>query len=573
MKLLFLKKNRLVLLLILIPFLLNSCTNKIVIKKDATYYYNKAINFYINKEYKDSINFLSRALALNPSEEIRSKSYFYLGKESYLSGYYPEAVSFLTEYVHNYPKGDFFSEAVCILASITPQKCTSYFDKIKIELVPPKERGICLINLSLFQWREGRKLLALQDLIDSVKFLSPADKKIVKKFFESAYCTFPEEIRKKLLHIPAIKKLQHPQIDATIPHKTKIYTLLPLNGAYSPIGTQLLEDILYSFSSTEEVTIGNTWGDPLLARLYFRTIPDKITPILSGPILSWELKQILLLNKLKKIPILTVNSSYNGISRNPFIFRVNLTPESIAKKIVTFARENNLVNFALFFPDNKYGKNYAHLFSEEVTSTGGRIVWEIKYDPHTRNFRYYFWKVLGIKDRKGEDAYFKQLKETEPHFPVDAVFIPDTWDTVSFLIPQFGYFGMDKLIFLCTRDAISPRNTDILQDYKVFAAASFYAFSDDPAIEAFEESFENYLNRIPEYWDAYQVIESQIIKTCYRKKMSREKFRKCVLREKGFQTFLGNIKFKPNGEAIIPLKIFTVEDDEWKETEEKITSK
>ncbi len=572
----------------------SGCIRKKFIKKTPTSIFNAAMDKYLTKNYSSAIVLLKKALRYSPTEPTKEETIFYLGKSNALVDNYPEAVSYLTRYIKEYPSGAYLSEAICILSGLNPSLAKPYLNKVNLQLVPQEKwKGYCLINKALENWEKGNRIGALYELENSLQLLNNSSKikALIKSGFYSLSVTEKNEVGyygtflRDLYILYKAENGHNKQLDkfrkindpnllnqftmlkkqfALFRKESNLtpYVLLPLNGAYAPIGTKLLEDIFYALQSSTQVIIGNTWGDRIFTRLFLKKIGQKINPISLGPVLSWDLQEAMNINKSLKIPILTINSSLPLKNNGGFTFRINLTPEEIVKKLVDFAMSRGLKKFAIFRPKSEYGETYANLFSREVLSRGGKIIWEIDYPENTRDFRYYFWKVLGIKNKDDEKKFFDQLKEKQLEVPVEAVFIPDNWNTVSFLIPQFGYFGMNELTFLCTRDAINPRNTDILGDYDVYAAASFYPFSDTPAVEKFEEEFEDKVGRVPSYWDAYQVIAASILQKCLDRK-NRFDLRKCITRQSGFNTFLGNIRIKENGEAVIPIRIFTIRDDEW----------
>ena len=592
----YLKTNKFLILLSLV--LLASCAGLKVVKKTPEDFYNSAITSFSQRKFEEARKYLLKSLSMKPSGEIKANALFYLGKIFYAEKLYSRAITYLTSYIEAYPEGKYFSEAVCLAGNIKPPSLKKWYEKIKPDLIPSGiEKGKCLANVGLIYWEKKKygKALQILDLASSEfnskkirNFLYAIEKNILYSIpvseligikFNSAHLSDllilklaeegdfthlasyqpsdDEELNKKFEYLKKIVEITHASAPA------RIFLLLPLNGAFAPVGTKLLEDTLYAINISSPISTGNTWGDRIFTALYFRQMRKKMNPVSIGPVLSWDLKEVLRLNRKFKIPVVTINSSFSELENDPYIIRINLTPEKIVKRLVDFAFKNGWKKFAIFNPENEYGATYANLFSREVTSRGGEVIWQIQYEENTQDFRFYFWKVLGIKDREDEKAFFENLKKKEYKPPVDAVFIPDSATTVSFLIPQFGYFGMDKLNFLCTRDVINPMDTDVLGDYTVFAAGNFYAFSDTAEVELFEEEFENHLGRVPTYWDAYQFIATRIVTYCSNRARSRSEFINCIKRPEGFKTFLGKIKIKSNGEAEIPVKIFSIKENEW----------
>jgi ABC-type branched-subunit amino acid transport system substrate-binding protein len=122
--------------------------------------------------------------------------------------------------------------------------------------------------------------------------------------------------------------------------------------------------------------------------------------------------------------------------------------------------------FAVLFPDDPYGQEYAHLFWDEVLKRGGTIQGAQPYSPDETDFRAPIQRLVGtyyVSDRQKE--YKARLKEWEakrsarsdnpdgllpPIVDFDAIFIPDNTRAVGQIAPMLAYNDVDNVALLGT---------------------------------------------------------------------------------------------------------------------------
>jgi len=563
--------------------------------------YNSGIDNFISHKWNKAVIDFKKAEKLSLDKEDLNRLYFYRGKSYYFLHKYPNAVSDFINYYNNAPTGEFIHETRCLMAAIYPLKYVKELNNVKFNLVPVNIKKKCMLLYSSFLIKQSDYINSLINL-NEIREITDNDnlKNAINLLIKETYFSLPDTVEVQLENLnnyfydlSILKEIKNGNwdnlnnfvVDKSIPDEIlydykyynsyykkltvsaspKFYIFLPLSGPYSTIGVRIFQDFIYGLSVSAPITLGDTWGDMVLSSLYWDEIEKQTNPFVFGPVLRWEVNEVVPQNFIYRIPSITINSSSKLVQNDKFMIRDNLTPDVLIKELVKFSMDNGKKTFAIFQPDNDYGDTYATLFSQEVESRGGKIKWQVKYKENEKNFRFYFWKILGIKDRDEEREFFNSLKSKELDLDVDAVFIPELPNETGFLIPQFAYFGMKKMIFLGTRDWLkSEQLAESLGKYEVYIPGVFNPFSDEPKIEDFVDQYEFNLGKTPTSVDFFTYEVSKIFNVCYNLSRSRKDTINCLKRKKGFDVPEGIIRFDQFGEVIRPINIYTVKKWQWK---------
>ncbi|MEK7358706.1 MAG: penicillin-binding protein activator, partial [Bdellovibrionota bacterium] len=166
-------------------------------------------------------------------------------------------------------------------------------------------------------------------------------------------------------------------------------------------------------------------------------------------------------------------SQKSGITKaGDAIFRNALTSQMQMQQLAEVAIKTlGLKRFAIVYPNDAYGTEYANLFWDEVKARGGEIVGAQSYDADTKDFSPQVQRLTGtfyLEDRASEyqqrlRAYQEKnpkrsLRSSAPSIedilpPIvdfDAVFIPETATGVGQIVPSFAYNNVRGIRFLGT---------------------------------------------------------------------------------------------------------------------------
>jgi ABC-type branched-subunit amino acid transport system substrate-binding protein len=134
-------------------------------------------------------------------------------------------------------------------------------------------------------------------------------------------------------------------------------------------------------------------------------------------------------------------------------------------------------NFAILYPNDPYGVEFANLFWDEVSAHGGSITGAQPYDSSETDFRSHVQRLVGtfyLEDRADEYRLFsrawteknpKRSARQAPPAPeelippivdFDAVFIPDSAKAVGQIAPMLAYNNVSGVRLLGTNIWNSP---------------------------------------------------------------------------------------------------------------------
>ena len=185
---------------------------------------------------------------------------------------------------------------------------------------------------------------------------------------------------------------------------------------------------------------------------------------------------------------LTQKAGLTSIGSN--VFRNALTSEMQVAELVRIAMEQRkMTRFAILFPNDAYGVEYANLFWDEVRRRGGDIVGSQIYDPKETDFRGPIQRLTGLfywDDRA--DEYKAKLKEWQEKNPsksarskppafeellrpvvdFDALFIPDSTKALGQIAPMLLYNDVENVKLLGTNlwntDDVAKRGQKLAED-------------------------------------------------------------------------------------------------------------
>lgn len=166
-------------------------------------------------------------------------------------------------------------------------------------------------------------------------------------------------------------------------------------------------------------------------------------------------------------------SQKSGITKaGDAIFRNALTSQMQMEQLAEVAiNKLGLKRFAIVYPNDAYGTEYATFFWDEIKARGGEIVGAQSYDVETKDFSPQVQRLTGtfyMEDRANE--YAQRLKVYQEKNPkrsarssaptiedilppivdFDAVFIPETAVGVGQIVPAFAYNNVKGIRFLGT---------------------------------------------------------------------------------------------------------------------------
>jgi branched-chain amino acid transport system substrate-binding protein len=145
--------------------------------------------------------------------------------------------------------------------------------------------------------------------------------------------------------------------------------------------------------------------------------------IILGPLFAHSVAPVGQVARARGIPVIAFSTDSNVAGRG--VYLLSFLPESDVERLVGYATQQGKRSFAAAIPDNPYGTVVEAAFKQSVARRGGRIV---AFE------RYSF-------DRGQMQATVRNLAGAAAR--ADALFIPDTADTVPQVVQALSSNGVD----------------------------------------------------------------------------------------------------------------------------------
>jgi len=273
------------------------------------------------------------------------------------------------------------------------------------------------------------------------------------------------------------------QLDARAYVEAKsIGVVLPLSGPYGSIGQQTLRGLQQALGisgSTSKynfrLIVQDTAGVPETAtkaveELVFKDHVMTIVGGLSSKTVTAEATRAQELG----VPFISLSQKPGLTKIGPFIYTNSITPKLQVEHIVSYAIDRlKLKRFAVLYPNDRYGVEFANLFWDEVQRRGGKVAAAQTYAPGETDFKASVKKMIGTyytEDRSSEYQQLlrewkkknpskrKQPPETllPPLINFDALFIPDDPRALGQIAPMLAFNDVTNIYLLGTNLWNSP---------------------------------------------------------------------------------------------------------------------
>lgn len=358
--------------------------------------------------------------------------------------------------------------------------------------------------------------------------------------------------------------------------------LLPLSGPFAIYGQEVLNGIQLGmglFSEFEENTaleliIEDTAGDSQQTVLQLEKLATEnrvvavVGPLASKPAAAASQKAEEL-----GVPIITLTQREGITAEGDMVFRNFLTPHKQMKTLLQRAMaEKGLSRFGILYPDNRYGQYFMNLFWDQLESQGGYVTAVESYDPEETDFAVQIKKMVGLyyprpeplaqilevlnyppDELEGGEIEPHPDEEPEPIADFDAVFIPDNYQRVALIAPQFPYYSVFNMTFLGTSLWQSPELIDLAGDYLQGAVfpSGFFAGVDREDVETFVHRYRENFESEPGILAATGYDTVTLLKHVLSQNAiaSRRDLHKALMNDKGFYGVTGELSFDQEREV------------------------
>lgn len=261
-------------------------------------------------------------------------------------------------------------------------------------------------------------------------------------------------------------------------HKDTIGAIFSLTGKHSRYARKSLQGLQLSlgvFNTTSrtpfKLAVVDSGNSPDTARKAVERLvtEDHVIAIVGG-LLSKTATAISSKANELGVPNITLSQKPGLTKVGAYVFRNALTSEMLVRQLVKDAMvQRGLKRFAILYPNDPYGTEYANLFWDEVRARGGVIAASQPYNSKETDFNNVVRRLIGtfyLEDRK--DEYKIKLKEwmknrrslslrspppddlLEPIISFDGIFLPDNTRAVGQVAPMLVYHDVKNIPLLGT---------------------------------------------------------------------------------------------------------------------------
>ncbi|MBW1739988.1 MAG: penicillin-binding protein activator [Deltaproteobacteria bacterium] len=388
--------------------------------------------------------------------------------------------------------------------------------------------------------------------------------------------------------------------------------ILPLSGPYSTFGNRALTGIelaLAQFNAKSDVhpvqlLIRDSKGDPSAAARAVESLALKDGVIgIIGPMITSESAAIKA--QALKVPIMTLTQKSDITKLGDYVFRNFLTLSLQVKAIVAYtAQELGIKKFAILYPQEPYGISFMNKFWDELIAHGAEVVGIESYGPDQTDFADAIKKLVGLYyprpeepedeespeitdplldflsarqeaegpflDAQGNkmpqlgpqvplsppnetDLPSEEEKEPEPIVDFEAIFIPDTFEKVGLIAPQFLYYDVANVLLIGTNLWHSDKLIEMARGYVQGAVVPDGFFIDSPSskVQNFVKAFQDLFGSSPGFLEAqaydaacilFQLVNQPQVRSRHTLKMG-------LMQVKDFPGVTGPTSFDETGDV------------------------
>ncbi len=601
--------------------------------------YKTALSLYAKKNYQNALQNLSQLVRTQPDSTLAGEALYLSGKiyedlqepnkayAAYLSvvqSPYFSAKEFharlkIAESLHQkeqYEEALGYTESIIKSANV-PKEVLSKAYLLAIDTYSYKQRNIpillALIQLSKISEsvssQEAYKMRALDlvntnlsadelmQIVGSREFefvRAAAFYNLGKMFFDqkefsraSSYLESSKSVEPNSKYADLASQILA-QIDAR--SKTDSYTVgavLPLTGKLSPIGERSLRGLQLGFGiydkdrsdftlSVIDSESSNDGGKTAVERL---VVEDNIIALV-GSILSKNALDVADKANDLGVPSMALSQRAGVSDVGPTVFRHALTSKMQIEKLVDVAMNKlKLTRFAIVYPNDPYGIEFANIFWDEVLSKGGQVTAAQPYTSGETDFRTVIQRLVGsyyIEDRRDEyNLHLKQWKEKNknarnspddllpPVVDFDALFIPDNTKALGQIAPMLEFNDVKGMTMLGTNlwnTSSFLGRVGKYGQYTIFVD-TYTASESSVEKQKFEESYQKIFGDKPDpivtqSYEAAKILRSLI----ERGAKSRSSLQSALKDVSNFPGVSGTLSMSKDREILKPVTALTVKD-------------
>ena len=369
----------------------------------------------------------------------------------------------------------------------------------------------------------------------------------------------------------------------------RIGAVLPLSGSYQKIGERCLKGLqlglgIYDIEpSNFELVVKDSKGRPQLIREEVKDLllSQQVIGLVGGvtsqvaTVLSETAQDFM-------IPSILLSQKSQLTKDKPFIFQNSVNNKHIVYHLVDYLMDQeDHKNFAILYPNDRFGVEYSNLFWDYISSKGGNIKGAQTYKQGETDFSNSVKRLVGlyyVSDRDEEyreklKIWFskkrpyrndKQIRSLlPPSIDFTALFIPDSIKSLQKIAPYLAFHDIEGVTLAGTSIWNSSQilKNDLKVENVIFSDA---LITKHPQFKesAFYSTFKSTFGYAPSLFEflSYQsalALRQVIVSGSDSREELQEKFSQL----KSLESPIGDVKISKNREFIYPITNFSIKDN------------
>ena len=363
--------------------------------------------------------------------------------------------------------------------------------------------------------------------------------------------------------------------------------ILPLTGKHAARGQKILEAIRLGLSlygkekSPFQLIVRDSEGQADVAEQAVEELvkKDQVIAII-GSLLSRTAPAVARKAQELRITCISLSQKMDLAKEGPFVFQYALTSQRQVSFLLKELKKNHdLQSFALLYPQDRYGEEFAHLFWKGLEETGGDLLGAQSYSSEQRDFRIHIKKLLGLHYKEDRlEEYQARLEKWQRKNPApkkqpppedllppivdfQGLFIPDSVEILAQVASMLVYYNVKKVFLVGTNLWNTPnltRSLKGLKDIQVFFVDNFALNKEQWEQTPFFRLYKEKVQKEPGILElnAYEIVSTLKQLIVQSDISSRYDLLNKLQKMKSLPGILGNLHISEEGEIYRPLTLF-----------------
>ena len=315
-------------------------------------------------------------------------------------------------------------------------------------------------------------------------------------------------------------------------HHTLIAAVFPLSGKLAPFGNSALNGAQLAMKQFKEtnptLSVGLVVKD-VEANSHLTDMTkwlDEYHPVaMVGPLLTKDVDRVAPYVERTGMALITPGATGGQlVSLGRSVLRNAITLRAQCLALTEYAaNERELKSYAILYPKNKYGAEWAKCLSEEIAKHGGEVVHAEPYPLNESDFSYTIRRLKEVDlKKKGkaeiiEDRGKKREISYAPGF--EAIFLPGEASQIGLMIPQLVFHNVRDVVLFGSNGWNSPDLIKLSGAYanEAIFIDGFFEASADPVVQKFAGQYRRRHQEAPDIFAAQAYDATRLILSAIEK--------------------------------------------------------